>query len=194
MSTETNQDGAAADTKSGGEGTPTPATIPVSKEEYDLLKKVEAEHGSLKRDFKDLKKSVEEREKAGTPTKETKPEDSDLLKKAFLRTAGITTEKEVELALSTAQKWGVPIDVLVEDDDFKAKLDKHRAQESNLAAAAGVKAGSPGQGQAKLEPSYWVAKGVPPTPTDVPDRKTRQKIVREYLKTHKGGGKTFYND
>lgn len=123
---------------------------------------------------------------------EAKPDDNRLLEKAFLRSAGISKEKEIELALTTAKKWGVSVDSLVDDEDFQLKLDKLRTQESNEIATSGVRGGA-GKSQAKLTPEYWIAKGVPPTAADIPDRKTRVQIAKAFLSSAKTN-KTFYND
>lgn len=171
-----------------GEGSETVAeeTVSVSKSEYDKLNQT---LGSLKRELKDLKKPKEESEE--TPQK-TKPDESALLQKAFLRAAGITAPKEVELALLTAKKWGVEVDALVDDEDFKVKLEKLRTQEANVTATSNVK-GSRGDAQAKSSPEFFIERGTPPTVAEVPDRKTRAKIVRAMIASTKGTGK-FYNE
>lgn len=122
-----------------------------------------------------------------------KPADNGLLAKAFLRSAGITQGDEVELALTTAKKWDMQIDQLVDDEDFKIKLDKLRTTKANAEATSNVR-GRPSVGSAKETEAYWIAKGVPPSPADVPDRKTRAKIVRAMLTNASSSGKTFYND
>lgn len=177
--------------KPEGEGSqPTSEEIKLTKQEYDELQKIKVEHGTFKRDLKDARKQLEA--KTETPEK-TKPEDSGLLKKAFLRTAGITDSEEQELALSTATKWGIEVDALVDDEDFKIKLEKHRTAKSNEIATSGVKGGA-NTSQAKNTLEYWKAKGQPPTPDDVPDRKTRQKIVREMMASAGNKGTKFYNE
>lgn len=123
-----------------------------------------------------------------------KTDDSkDLSVKAFLRSAGITKKEEVEFALSKAKKWNVDVDELVEDDDFQESLEKFRTKQANIAAAAtveGDKSGSP----VKETTEYWVAKGQPPTPADIPDRAKRTKIINEMVKHADTSGKKFYND
>lgn len=127
-------------------------------------------------------------------TKETKTDDSKgLLEKAFLRSAGITKKEEVEFALSKAKKWNIDVDNLVDDVDFQESLEKFRAKQANIAATAevqGDKSGSP----VKETTEYWQAKGVPPTPADVPDRAKRIKIINEMTKLASTNGKKFYND
>lgn len=123
----------------------------------------------------------------------SRPDSLELVQKAFLRSADITNEDEVELALSTADKWGMSVDKLVDDEDFQIKLKKLRDKKANETAVSDVKGGTGGQGQAKNTVEYWKAKGVPPTREDVPDRKTRVKIIRSFM-SDKGNSKKFYND
>lgn len=188
MNTEENQSVDNSHEEVVGEGSEQAEveTISISKAEFEKLNQT---LGSLKRENKDLKKPKEELKE--TPKSNPQP-DNGLLEKAFLRTAGISAQEEVELALNTAKKWGVSVDVLVDDEDFKIKLDKLRTQKSNELATSNIR-GSAGQQSTKATPEYWIAKGVPPTPTDVPDRKTRAKIVRAMMEG-KTGGKKFYND
>lgn len=186
MEPETKTEAGVDSTNNETEGAEQADTIAIPKADYEKLNQT---LGSLKRELKDLKKPREESKE----TVQTKPEDNQLLEKAFLRSAQIADGDEVELALSTAKKWGVSIDKLVDDEDFKIKLDKLRTQKSNELATSKVK-GSAGGSQAKLSSDYWKAKGQPPTPADIPDRKTRAKIIREMIATEKSGGKKFYND
>lgn len=158
------------------------------KAQFEAIKaekeRIEAELGGLKRDFKKTKKSDGKIEK-------TQP-DEFLLQKAYLRTANITADDEVELALETAKKWDMSIDKLVDDEDFKVKLEKVRITKANAEATSDLR-GSGNQSSAKNEPAYWLAKGTPPTPEQVPDRQTRSKIVRAFMSNSKVG-KKFYND
>ena len=161
--------------------------VKLSKADYDKLNQT---LGSLKRENKDLKKPRETKEE--TPEKTTSP-DNSLLEKTFLRAAQITAEDEVEFTRDLAKKWNMTIDKLVDDEDFQAKLEKMRTQKSNELATSKVRGGS-GSGQANQTAEYWMAKGVPPTPADVPDRKTRASIARAMMASAKTGGKKFYND
>lgn len=144
--------------------------------------------GSLKRDLKDAKKTKE----TVTSEKNEAPESNTLLEKAFLRSAGITDKEEVELALSTAKKWDMSIDALVDDEDFKGKLEKHRTTKSNALATSNIRGDKSG-GSAKDTPAYWIAKGTAPTADQVPDRKTRATIARAMIANTKSG-KKFYSD
>jgi len=175
-------------TNNGTEGGAENETIAVAKPEYD---KLQNELGSLKRQLKDLKKPKEESKE----TVQTKPDESKLIErieKVSLRQAGIDHPDDIELARQTAKKWNMEIEDVLLDDDFKVKLERQQTGRANTIATSGVKGGA-GQSQAKNTPEYWVAKGTPPSATDVPDRKTRAKIVRAMM-TATNTSKTFYND
>jgi len=197
MDTEQTTEGGAVDTQSnGGEGESQVETVSVPKADYDKLNQT---LGSLKRELKDLRKTKEEPKE--TPTT-NQPADNALLKqledlkqrteKQSLRQAGITDPEDVELARTTAKKWNVDIDEVLNDEDFKVKLERQQTARANVQATSGVKGGAGGS-QAKNTTAYWQAKGTPPTPADVPDRKTRQKIVRDMMQASKQTGR-FYNE
>ena len=126
-------------------------------------------------------------------TKEEKKPEGALLEKAFLRSAGISEKDEVDEALKTAKKWGMTVDELVDDEDWKIKLDKFRTSKSNATATSRVR-GDKGSGTStKDTPAYWIAKGTPPTPDQVPDRAVRTKIALAMM-ADKKNGKKFYNE
>jgi len=193
MSSETNQDGATADTGAGeGKAQETQNEIRLAKAEYDELIGLKATVGSLKRQLKDFQKPKDD----GQDTKETpqtKTEEFGLLQKTYLRAASITDEDEIELAKETSKKWGIDVDKLVDDEDFKIKLKKLRDAKAN-SIALDVKGGSAPSSGAKNTSQYWNQQGTPPTAKDVPDRKVRAKIVREMLDNQKNAGGKFYND
>ena len=161
----------------------TPEEVKLSKAEYDKLMQ---DVGSMKRELKDYKKQSKDE------TKESSKPDLELLEKTFLFAAQITDDDEIELARSTAQKWGMSLDRLVKDEDFKEKLEKFRTKASNEKATSGIK-GSPGKSQAAQTSEYWIAKGQRPSPDQVPDRKVRAKIIREMVSNAKGTTNPFYN-
>lgn len=188
MDTTTTETGASTETGAGdGEKVVTDEMVSVSKKDYETMNQT---LGSLKREIKDLKKPKDT--DVETPTK-TKSDNFGLVEKTFLRSAGIVDAEEVELARVTAKKWGVGIDEVVDDEDFKVKLERHRTTKSNEAATSNIK-GSQGQSQAKNSPEYWQRLGKMPTREDVPDRKTRATITRQLMKNAQTGGKKFYND
>ncbi len=189
METLTTETGASTET-GAGEGETGAEVLSIPKKEYDTLNQT---LGSLKKELKDLKKSAE------TPkeTQQTKTEESALLQKIermSLRQAGLTHQDDVELAQKTAKKWGVDIDEVLSDEDFKVKLERQQTARDNAIATSGIKGGVGAQ-SSKNSPEYWLAKGTPPSPTEMPDRKTRQKIAAAFLKNSKNGSsKQFYND
>lgn len=191
MSTDTTIETEVPAEKGTGEGdTTTGETVSVSKKDYDTMNQT---LGSLKRELKDLKKAADTKE---TPTKETKTEESALLQKIermSLRQAGITHADDVELAQKTAKKWGMDIDEVLGDEDFKAKLERQQTTRDNAIATSGIKGGT-GTQSAKNNPEYWINKGTPPSRQDVPDKKTRVAIARAFMKNAETNGKTFYND
>ncbi len=189
MIDETIEAGADSTSSEGDAGQDTGAEmISVPKKDYETLNQT---LGSLKKEIKDYKKST--KESSADTSQTNKTDSSNLLQKSYLRAAGITAADEVDLALATAKKWGVEVDALVDDDDFKVKLEKVRAAKANADATSNIRGGQGGQ-QTKNSAEYWIAKGVPPSAADIPDRKSRQKINAAFLKANKGGGKTFYND
>lgn len=183
-----NNEAVTTTTETGGqEGTAQPETIALSKTEYEELVGMKAAYGSLKREMKDIKKSLETKPEAPAPS-ET---NYGLVEKTFLRSAGIVAEDEVALAKDSAAKWGMSIDTIVDDPDFQMKLERHRTNKANVEATSGVRGDKSG-GSAKDSTAYWIAKGNPPSRTDVPDDATRRKIVRDMMGQAKSTPK-FYN-
>jgi hypothetical protein len=177
-------------TNNGAEGNENEAeVVKIAKADYDQLNQT---LGSLKRELKDLKKTKEESKETAN---QTKPDENVLLQrieKMALRGAGITHPDDIELARNTAKKWGVDIDEILIDEDFKVKLERQQTNRTNIEATSKLKGGT-GASQAKNEPSYWIAKGTVPSRTDIPDRKTRVAIVKAMQQNSKSS-KTFYND
>lgn len=77
MSTETNnQEGGAQPQQGAGEGANTsPDIIQLKKDEYNELVEMKASYGSLKREFKDLKKSLEKPADDSKETPKNQPND-----------------------------------------------------------------------------------------------------------------------
>lgn len=187
---ETNEGVVTAPEAGEGEGKESEVeTIAIPKTEYEKLNQT---IGSMKRQIKDLSKPKDEPKE--TP-EQTKPDDSALIQKLeriSLRQAGIDHPEDVDLARKTAKKWNVDIDEVLADDDFKAKLERQQTARSNADATTNLKGGA-GASQAKFTPEYWIAKGSPPSATDVPDRKVRSLIARAMMANTKSS-KKFYND
>ena len=187
MNTETNQNDAPATGAGEGGGESKVETVTIPKTEWETTNQT---LGSLKRQVKDLSKPKDEPKE--TP-KETTPDNTGLLKKAFLRSAGLKPT-EIDFALETAEKWNMDVDKLVDDEDWSAKLEKFRVKESTALAVSGVKGGGGDGSQAKNSTEYWKAKGTPPTPDEVPDKKIRRKIVKEMMDSGNKKGTSFYNE
>lgn len=163
--------------------------VKLSKTEYDKLNQ---DLGSLKRELKEFKKPKE------TSTQQTDPNElsslQERLDKQTMRAAGISHDEDMKLAKETAKKWNMNIDDIVFDEDFLAKLDKQRTNRSNIEATTDIKGNKGGDGSsAKHKAEYWMAKGTPPSPSDIPDKKVRTSIIREMMKSSKVT-KKFYND
>ena len=131
------------------------------------------------------------------PEKKTdKTDDSELLQrldKMSLRSSKITDEDEVELANNFKKRTGLEMDEVIDDDIFIDRLEKLREEKANKVATSNIKGGA-GESKVKDSPEYWEAKGTRPTREDIPDRKTRVKIIRALMKNAKTGGKQFHND
>lgn len=188
MILDTNQEATVTPEATEAETSTEVAEIKLSKAEYDELLGYKSTVGSLKREIKDLRKPKE------TETREVAPEstpNNGLIEKTFLRSAGIVAEDEVDLARTTARKWGLEIDQVVDDPDFQVKLERLRTDKANKLATSDIKGNGTGT-PTKETTDYWKAKGVPPTPDQVPDRSTRAKIIRQMMSDGKNKPK-FYN-
>jgi hypothetical protein len=171
------------DTKTDGDV----AEVKLSKAEYEELVNYKATVGSLKREIKDLKKPTETK----TETPEVKADEFGLLQKTFLISAGIKESDEVEYAKSFQKKYNMDWDVMIQDDVFNSGLTKMRNTKEN-ANATNVRGGS-GGGVTKSA-DFFIAKGVPPTAKDIPDRKARVAIINQMMDAEKNGGGKFYNE
>lgn len=181
----------------GGEGAENERAddrIYLEKDEYDKLKSNEATVGSLKRELKDLKKSIEAAKETTDKTPKNQTEEFGLLQKTYLRAAGVVAEDEIELAKEIQKKTGIDWDKLVDDDYFQGKLQKLRDTKANTDALnIGRRGGAP-PADAKNTAGFWIQKNDLPSPKDIPDRKKRAALIREINDTQKNSGGTFYNE
>lgn len=194
MSTETNQNETVDSKNDGGEGVQTAEEIKLAKAEYEELLGIKATVGSLKRELKDLRKSKEETQER-TPDK-NQTEDTQLqerVKRLELKAAGISSEKEIALAERLQKETGLDWEKLLGSKYFTAELSDLRTEMANDTAASNIR-GDGSASNTKNTTAYWQAKGAPPTPDQVPDRKVRARIAREMAKSASTSGKTFYND
>lgn len=135
---------------------------------------------------------IEKKEKKSKAEKSEPNEEFGLLEKTYLRTADIIEEDEVELVKKLMEETGKGIEV-IETKYFKSELEELRSKKATEKAVSDIRGGRGGV-KAADSPDYWVAKGVPPTKEQVPDRKTRVKIARAMMQNASTGGKKFYND
>ena len=56
-----------------------------------------------------------------------------------LRQAGLSHQDDIDLARSTAKKWGVDLVDVLADDDFKVKLERQQTNRSNADATSNIK-------------------------------------------------------
>lgn len=192
---ENNQEGVINNDDGGGnDEMTTTEEVKLTKAEYEEFVGYKSTVGSLKRELKDLKKSLEGKGEGRAEAPKSQSGEFGLLQKSFLRSAGIIEPDEVELAKQTSKKWGVDVDSLVDDEDFKAKLEKLRTTKSN-AKATTVEGANGSSGGVKNSVEYWSQKGELPSSKDVPDRKLRAEISREMAKRSRyGSGGKFYNE
>ena len=137
---------------------------------------------------------VKKEEKKKPKTKKSEPdEEFGLLEKSYLRSADIVDEDEVELVKKMMEETGKEIDVLIETKYFKSELEELRDKKTTEKATSDIRGGKGGT-KASDSPEYWIAKGVPPTAEQVPDKKTRVAIARAMMTDASTSGKKFYND
>mgnify|MGYP001581232256 CR=1 FL=1 len=170
-------------------------------EDVDWKAKAQELKGIAKRRATQLKRAKEALAKPkpepALPVKNeiSKPAESELLSRIdelALQVAGINEDDETELYNKWKTDTGRDAKSIVNNSIFKAELQKIRDDKANAVAVSNIKGGG-GKGQAKDNPEFWIAKGEPPTPAEIPDRKTRAKIIRAMLDQPKGGGQ-FYNE
>lgn len=192
---EPTNDSTSASTENAGGGVDTPQYITRD----DLTSALQEALSPLTSDLGSLKRTVT---KSSKGTKEETSQNSTELSSLYerldmqaMRSANITHEDDIKLAKETAKKWNMPIENLVYDEDFLAKLEKQKTNRANADASTNIKGDRGGEGgNAKVNPDYWIAKGVAPTPADIPDRQARTAVIRAMMKNASSSGKTFYND
>ena len=152
-----------------------------SKEDVDWKAKYDELHGRLKRTETKLKKTTEQ--------KNTKPSNSDGLdfgQRAYLTTKGVS-ETEMDFVFEESKKAGQPINVLLQNEYFLAKLDKMR-NEVRTEEATPSSATRTGQANSN-DVEYWLAKGEMPPENQV---ELRRAYVNAKYERDQNKGK-FYN-
>ncbi len=150
--------------------------------------------GSLKRELKDAKKPKEDTT-SKTEKKEEKTDEFGLLELTYLKGEEVKSDDEVEFVREQLKELNLTKDQLPKlfsNKYFQSELETFRTEKVNKDATSDVKGGA-SEGKAVNTPEYWIAKGVPPTREQVPDRKTRAKIAKAMIANTKSS-KMFYSD
>lgn len=166
---------------------------------------------NAKEAFESIQKSIDERftsfegrlnreskkeKKKESDEKTDKKDDSALIQRLdtlALKSEGIKDQDEIELAHKLKEETGKEMDDLLQTNYFQSELKALRDDKANKNATSNVQGGG-GENNAKNTKEYWDAKGTLPTAADVPDKKTRVKIIRDMMDSSKNNGKKFYND
>lgn len=160
----------------------------------ERAKSLEAEVAKFKRIAeRNAKKAKEDDAEQPSSFRETKDStDLDYGQKAFLKASGISGSDELALAKEFMKRTGDSLDSIVEDDIFKARLERLRTTKENALAAESKGRGNTSSGRDSAE--YWLAKLGPneQVPADIPQA-LRQKIV-EARRSQGKSTKVFYND
>lgn len=157
----------------------TTETVSISKAEYD---KMVQEHGSFKRELKDLKKQSKEVKE--TPTA---PTASDLGEKAFLAVNGIKTPEQIEFFQKMKKETGRDAETLIGSTYFQAEFKDFN--EKRASADATPTASNRSNNSQVDTVEYWLAKDeLPP----VSEPELRRKVVNARIAKDSSKG-VFYN-
>lgn len=132
-------------------------------------------------------KAILDRNKNKKPdTKEPskKSNDLDYGQKAYLTANGIKGSKEFDFVKNEIKASGEDLDSLLENDYFKARLEKFRSLNKSQEA---IPKGSRSGGVPTDSVEYWLSKPIEEVPADM-----RIKVVNAKLEKSKGKG-VFYN-
>ena len=153
----------------------------------------------FRQQYKDTMDELAKLKTSNTPPlekKDNKPDEALLqrMEKIAFKQHDISHEDDIDLARKTAKKWGMDIEDVLGDDDFKVKLEKQQTSRSNVLAASGRGGANHGT-NVKNSPDYWLAQGRPPTPEEVPDLNARSEILGALMEAaKKGDGSKFFQD
>lgn len=192
---ETNEETSVESTNDTGEGESSEVdTLTIPKSDYEKLNQT---LGSLKRELKDLKKTQDTPKE--TPQSNQKPDDALLqrMERLAFKQHNVSHEDDMELARKTAKKWGMDVEQVLEDEDFKVKLGKQQDSRTNVEATSNVRGSNSSQSSSKAKADYWIGKNTAPSDEDVATNKIPReelsKIMGHFV-TNKGSNKKFYND
>jgi hypothetical protein len=162
---------------------------------------LDAQRQKYKEKFEKTTEEFEEYKKNNPPPKEEKVENKEpsdefgLTELTYLKVEGIKTDEEIDFVTEQLKEANLTKDnlpKLLGNKYFQSALEDFRSTKAKEKATSGIK-GSRGTTKATDSVEHWVAKGVPPTKEQVPDRKTRAKIARALIDSSKSS-KQFYND
>ncbi len=160
----------------------------------------EAKKSRLTRQLKQVNKElgVEEEVKPKAKKKEETTSDGEfgLLELTFLKGEDIKSEDEIDFVKKELKEAGLDtadLPKLFANKYFKSELESFRTDAANTLATSDVKGGG-GESKATDSPAHWIAKGLPPTAEQVPDKDKRVAIHRAMMKNAESSGKMFYND
>lgn len=157
-------------------------TTTTEEDTTDWKAKYEETQGRLKRAETKLSKVKEPETK--TEKQPSKSDGLDYGAKAYLTANGIKGAKEFDFVQSELKASGEDLDTLLENDYFKARLEKFRALGKTAEATpTGKRSG----GVATDSVEYWAAKPFEEVPKDM-----RAKVVNFKLDKEKSKG-VFYN-
>jgi len=129
-------------------------------------------------------KAILERNKNKLQKEPKKSDDFGLDVKGYLKASGIASTEFDFVKAEMKASGETDIDSLLENDYFKAKLEKHRETTKTKDA---VPTGKRSGGVATGSVDYWLAKPIEDVPADM-----RREVVNAKLKQENSQGK-FYN-
>ena len=141
---------------------------------------LEQKEARLERQLKSTRKKLgKDEEKV-----EKKSGGFDYGQKAYLKSSGIESTKEMDFVQKELKESGLELDALLENGYFKDKLEKFRAIGKTTDA---IPKGKRGGGVATDSVEYWAGKPIEEVPQDM-----RIQVVNYRLKKEAGSG-VFYN-
>jgi len=159
--------------------------LEITSEEVEQEQEQEEEQGVEYWKAEALKnKAILERNKNKLQKEPKKSDDFGLDVKGYLKASGIASTEFDFVKAEMKASGETDIDSLLENDYFKAKLEKHReATKTKDAVPTGKRSGGVATGSV----DYWLAKPIEDVPANM-----RREVVNAKLKQENSQGK-FYN-
>jgi len=159
--------------------------LEIMSEEVEVEQEQEEEQGVEYWKAEALKnKAILERNKNKPQKEPKKSDDFGLDVKGYLKASGIASTEFDFVKAEMKASGETDIDSLLENDYFKAKLEKHRETTKTKDA---VPTGKRSGGVATGSVDYWLAKPIEDVPANM-----RREVVNAKLKQENSQGK-FYN-